>query len=70
MNIENLRIVVTVLSFACFGGLVVWAWSARNRRGFDEAARLPFVAEGGEARNTAADGEGHGAADTHRSDAP
>ena len=61
LTVENLRIVVTVLSFACFAGLVVWAWSARNRRGFDEAARLPFAAD-------AADG--HGAADTHRSDAP
>jgi cytochrome c oxidase cbb3-type subunit 4 len=58
MSIEILRIVVTVLSFACFAGLVAWAWSARNRRGFDEAARLPFAPEGGDS------------ADTHRSDAP
>jgi cytochrome c oxidase cbb3-type subunit 4 len=60
VSIENLRIAVTVLSFACFAGLVAWAWSARNRRGFDEAAHLPFADAG----------DGQGAADTHRSDAP
>jgi len=42
MDINLLRSIVTVLSFVLFIGIVVWAWSARNRERFDEAARLPF----------------------------
>ena len=43
MDIIDLRIVVTLLSFVIFIGIVVWAWSARNRKAFDEAAMLPFA---------------------------
>ncbi len=45
MDVNQLRIVVTIVSFACFVGIVGWAWSRRNRSRFDEAAQLPFVAE-------------------------
>lgn len=43
MDINDLRMMVTLLSFAVFIGIVVWAWSARNRKAFDEAALLPFA---------------------------
>ncbi|HNE60602.1 MAG TPA: cbb3-type cytochrome c oxidase subunit 3 [Ottowia sp.] len=42
MDINLLRSIVTVLSFVLFIGIVFWAWSARNRERFDEAAQLPF----------------------------
>jgi cytochrome c oxidase cbb3-type subunit IV len=45
MDINDLRVVVTLLSFAAFAGIVVWAWSARNRAAFEQAAMLPFVDE-------------------------
>ena len=45
MDVNDLRIAVTILSFACFGGIVAWAWSRKNKGQFDEAAMLPFVAE-------------------------
>jgi cytochrome c oxidase cbb3-type subunit 4 len=45
MDINELRSIVTLLSFVAFIGVVVWAWSARNRARFDEAARLPFDGE-------------------------
>lgn len=45
LDVNDLRIVVTVLSFVAFIGIVVWAWSRRNAARFDEAAQLPFVAE-------------------------
>ena len=45
MDVNDLRIAVTVLSFACFAGIVAWAWSRKNRSQFDEAAMLPFAAE-------------------------
>jgi cytochrome c oxidase cbb3-type subunit 4 len=45
MDLNDLRIGVTLLSFVVFAGIVRWAWSRRNLRAFDEAARLPFADE-------------------------
>jgi cytochrome c oxidase cbb3-type subunit IV len=42
MDINDLRSIVTVVSLLTFVGIVVWAWSKRNKDNFDEAARLPF----------------------------
>jgi cytochrome c oxidase cbb3-type subunit 4 len=42
VDINTLRSLVTVLAFASFVGIVLWAYSGRARRGFEEAARLPF----------------------------
>jgi cytochrome c oxidase cbb3-type subunit 4 len=42
MDINTLRIVVTLITFAAFIGIVIWAWSRRNQASFDEAAQLPF----------------------------
>lgn len=43
MDINDARIVVTVLLFVAFIGIVAWAYSRRNRERFDEAAQLPFA---------------------------
>lgn len=42
MDINDLRIVITVLSFFTFVGIVIWAFSRKRKREFDEAANLPF----------------------------
>lgn len=42
MDINLLRSIVTVVALVVFVGIVVWAWSRRNKERFDEAARLPF----------------------------
>ncbi|MDA8446565.1 cbb3-type cytochrome oxidase subunit 3 [Paracidovorax valerianellae] len=42
MDITTVRIAATLASLACFLGILVWAFSRRNRARFDEAARLPF----------------------------
>ena len=42
MDINFMRAGVTLLSFVAFVGIVLWAWSRRNRASFDEAAQLPF----------------------------
>lgn len=42
MDINDLRSAFTLVSFLIFVGIVVWAWSKRNKANFDEAARLPF----------------------------
>ncbi len=47
MDINDLRSLVTLVSFATFAGIVVWAWSGRNRKAFDEAANLPFADDAG-----------------------
>ena len=44
MNIyTTISVTATVLSFAVFLGIVVWAYSRRRRHAFDEAANAPFA---------------------------
>ncbi|MCK9258392.1 MAG: cbb3-type cytochrome c oxidase subunit 3 [Azoarcus sp.] len=43
MEINDLRIIVTVLGFACFLGICAWAYSRHAKAGFDEAALLPLT---------------------------
>lgn len=49
MSVENLvmdaRSVITVVSFFCFIGIVLWAYSARRGADFEAAANLPFADE-------------------------
>ncbi|MBS0592527.1 MAG: cbb3-type cytochrome c oxidase subunit 3 [Proteobacteria bacterium] len=45
MDLNDLRIAVMIVSFALFLGILAWAWSARRRKSFDEAARYPFLDE-------------------------
>ena len=45
MDVNDLRIIVTLLSLVAFVGIVVWVWSRRNRARFDEAKMLPFIDE-------------------------
>ena len=42
MDINDLRSVVTLLSFVIFAGILVWAFLPRRRADFEAAARLPF----------------------------
>jgi cytochrome c oxidase cbb3-type subunit 4 len=42
---DDLRVVLTVVSFLVFVGIAVWAFSRRRKRDFDEAARLPFTGQ-------------------------
>ena len=42
MDINILRSIVTVVTFAVFIGIVWWAMARRNQARFEEAARLPF----------------------------
>jgi cytochrome c oxidase cbb3-type subunit IV len=42
MDVNLLREVVTVVSFATFIAIVAWAAHPGNRAKFDEAARLPL----------------------------
>ena len=43
MDVNTLRAVITAISFGMFIGIVIWAYSAKSERRFEEAARLPFA---------------------------
>ena len=43
MDINDVRIIITVVSFLIFVGIVIWAWSGKQSNSFKEAANLPFI---------------------------
>jgi cytochrome c oxidase cbb3-type subunit 4 len=43
MDVNDLRSITTLLMFVVFVGIVVWAWAAKRRTSFDDAAQLPFM---------------------------
>jgi cytochrome c oxidase cbb3-type subunit 4 len=48
MDLDTLRSIVTVLSFATFIGIVFWAYSGRRKAAFDEAAQSVLQEDDGE----------------------
>ena len=42
MEVNTLRALVTVVSFAICIAIIGWAWSRRREADFTEAAKLPF----------------------------
>ena len=48
MDINDLRSIMTVVTFATFVGIVWWAYGRGQQRRFDEAANLPFAEDEGE----------------------
>ena len=45
MDINDLRVISTVMLMFAFIGVWVWAWSKNRKKDFDEAANRPFVDE-------------------------
>ncbi|EED32702.1 cytochrome c oxidase, cbb3-type, CcoQ subunit [gamma proteobacterium NOR5-3] len=43
MDINDLRGISTAFLFVAFIGLVIWAYSSKQKKEFDEAANLPFA---------------------------
>lgn len=43
--VNLLRAASTLVSFLVFVGIVLWAYSGRNKHNFEEAANLPFQEE-------------------------
>jgi len=42
VDIGTVRGLITLALMLAFVGLVIWAYSSRRKKDFDEAARLPF----------------------------
>jgi cytochrome c oxidase cbb3-type subunit 4 len=47
MNFTLLSSIITVISMVVFIGIIVWAFSAKNKARFEEMARLPIDNENG-----------------------
>jgi cytochrome c oxidase cbb3-type subunit 4 len=45
MELNDFRTWHTVVLMAAFIGIVIWAYSKRRKKSFDEAANLPFADE-------------------------
>ena len=43
MDINDLRSILTVAGLICFLAIVSWAYGKGSRKGFEEAANLPFA---------------------------
>ncbi|WOJ93900.1 cbb3-type cytochrome c oxidase subunit 3 [Congregibacter variabilis] len=43
MDINDLRGISTAFLLFAFIGLVIWAYSSKQKKEFDEAANLPFA---------------------------
>jgi cytochrome c oxidase cbb3-type subunit IV len=43
VDLSDLRIIVTTMSFIAFMGVVFWAYNGKQKKRFDDAANLPFV---------------------------
>ncbi len=42
MDVNDLRAATTVISFAIFIGIMVWAFSRRNKEDVEAASKLPL----------------------------
>lgn len=45
MDINDLRGISTAFLLVSFIGLVIWAYGRKQKKGFDDAANLPFADE-------------------------
>jgi cytochrome c oxidase cbb3-type subunit 4 len=43
MDINDLRSILTLAGLLCFLAIVGWAYGKSSKKGFDEAAKLPFA---------------------------
>jgi len=45
MDLNDVRILMTLVALVTFIGIVVWAYSGRRKRSFDKAARMALEDE-------------------------
>ncbi len=43
MDINFLRGLATLILFIAFIGMCIWVYSSKRKKGYDEAANLPFA---------------------------
>ena len=52
MDSSLIESVWTVVVLVLFVGIVIWAWSGKRKRAFDEAANIPFNEDDKPTENT------------------
>ena len=57
MDINTVRGIFTALTLIAFIGVWIWAWSAKRKSAFDEAANLPFADDSLDEQSKGADHE-------------
>ena len=60
MDVGLLHGVWTAALLAVFAAIVVWAWSGRRKRDFDEASRLPLEEDAEDVTESHEPGARHG----------
>ncbi len=46
MDMPTVRGLLTLLLMLAFVGMVIWAWSSKRKKDFEEASRLPLDENG------------------------
>ena len=46
MDLPTVRGLLTLVLMIAFVGVVIWAWSSKRKKDFEEAARLPLEDDG------------------------
>ncbi|MBA1146863.1 cbb3-type cytochrome c oxidase subunit 3 [Ectothiorhodospiraceae bacterium WFHF3C12] len=59
MDLGTLSGLVTLALMIIFIGIVIWAYSSKRKKDFDEAARLPLDAEQNNTSESEREGKGH-----------
>lgn len=59
MTIGTFSGLITLVLMVVFVGIVIWAYSSKRRKDFDEAARLPLDAERDDSSESQREGKGH-----------
>lgn len=59
MDLGTLSGLVTLALMIIFIGIVIWAYSSKRKKDFDEAARLPLDAEQNNTSEPKREGKGH-----------
>ena len=60
MDLPMIHAIWTIVLMVLFIGIVVWAWSGKNKARFDAAAQLPFDEEPGVPVNNTSKENPHG----------
>ncbi len=58
MDLSDVRAWLTVVMLVVFGGIVVWAYSSKRKKRFDEAARSVLEDDGAPATDKRQQGQG------------
>lgn len=59
MELGTLSGLITLAMMIIFIGIVIWAYSSKRKKDFDEAARLPLDAEQNNTSESKREGKGH-----------